>query len=140
MIFITTLYLQAQAISPEKTKLLKQLFVSMKMEESLTKSLDSLLELQKKRALLKDAEVKVMKKFFDKYIKYENIEAKYILLYGEMFTNDEIKELIKFYQSPIGEKYSANQDILNSKGAEIGMLEVQKYSKELQKMFIEAQK
>ena len=41
-------------------------------------------------------------------------------MYIGEFTHDEIKEAIKFYESPVGKKLSAKSDVLYEKGQAIG--------------------
>ncbi|MGA1197950.1 MAG: DUF2059 domain-containing protein, partial [Candidatus Latescibacterota bacterium] len=43
------------------------------------------------------------------------IKADYIELYAEVFTEDELKGLINFYESPIGKAYIKKQPELTQK-------------------------
>lgn len=46
-------------------------------------------------------------------------------LYLQVFSEDEIKEITKFYQSRVGKKFLDNSNFLMQKGAQIGMQEAQ---------------
>lgn len=53
--------------------------------------------------------------------------ARFVPIYSEMFTHDEVKELVAFHRSSIGSKLRAVQDELFKKGMEVG----QQWSTEL---------
>jgi hypothetical protein len=62
-----------------------------------------------------------------------------IKLYADSFTEEELGELTKFYNTKVGQKAAEMMPKLAAKGAQIGMERVQSNLPELQKMIQEAQ-
>lgn len=58
--------------------------------------------------------------------------ARFVPIYSEIFTHDEVKELIAFHRSSIGTKLRAVQDELFKKGMEVGQQWSTELSPELQ--------
>jgi uncharacterized protein len=58
--------------------------------------------------------------------------ARFVPIYAEIFTHDEVKELIAFHRSPIGTKLRDVQDALFKKGMELGQQWSTELSPELQ--------
>lgn len=87
-------------------------------------SADGFTEEQKKKAgeILK-ARFNVMVKNYDihitKVMPYEKVvEEVYLPLYKEVYTNDEVKELLVFYRSPIGQKLLDTTQELSNQSSE----------------------
>jgi hypothetical protein len=55
-------------------------------------------------------------------------------VYAREFTEPELRELLRFYQSPIGKKASSKIPALMQMGMEIGQRHVQEHMPELQKI------
>ncbi len=53
-------------------------------------------------------------------------------VYMEVYSHDEIKELIEFYQTPIGKKTAENMGVISQKGMQAG----QEWGMELQKIMV----
>jgi hypothetical protein len=41
-------------------------------------------------------------------------------LYADAYTEDELRQLVAFYRTPLGQKMAANQTVLATRGAELG--------------------
>lgn len=108
-----------------------------KTEETMKKSIDNMLDLQiKQQPVLKPLRP-AMEKFFAKHLSYADIKDELIDLYVAEFTEEELKELARFYQTPLGKKSVEKLPVLTAKGAEIGMKRVQANQAELQQMIRE---
>lgn len=59
--------------------------------------------------------------------------ARFVPIYSEIFTHDEVKELIAFHRSPVGAKLRSVQDELFKKGMEVGQQWSQELGPELQR-------
>lgn len=51
---------------------------------------------------------------------YPTLKKQFIPLYDEYFTHEEIKEVLKFYKEPIGQKCIKVMPILTQRGMELG--------------------
>jgi hypothetical protein len=109
-------------------------------EKVLTASINAQLDQQIKAnpglAQFKD----VMKKFFDKHISYKALKDDLIKIYVKEFKEDELKELTKFYTSPVGKKYAEKMPTLTQKGAELATKRIQDNTEELKKMILDSLK
>ncbi len=74
----------------------------------------------------------VMRDFFNKYMSYEAMRDDYVELYASVYTEKELKDLIKFYRTPLGKKVVATTPELTAKGTELGQRIVAEHMTELQ--------
>jgi uncharacterized protein len=74
----------------------------------------------------------IMSAFLNKYLGYEAIKADIVKLYMTNFSEKELDELIKFYESPIGRKSADLMPKLFQEGANIGQQKVTENLSELQ--------
>lgn len=68
----------------------------------------------------------IYKDWFEEDIDRDKILKEVTELYRESFTKDEIRDMLGFFSSPVGQKVVLESPTLMKKGAEIGMLEGQK--------------
>jgi hypothetical protein len=57
-----------------------------------------------------------------------------VSMYVAEFTEQEVRDLVKFYQTPLGKKTADKMPILTSKGAQLGASKVDAHKAELQQM------
>lgn len=62
----------------------------------------------------------VMGEWFDSEIKWADIKPKMIDLYVQEFTEQELKDLLAFYQTPVGQKAILKLPVVMRQGAMIG--------------------
>jgi hypothetical protein len=79
----------------------------------------------------------VMKRFFRKYLGWESLQEDFVKIYMEEFAEEELKDIIAFYETPTGQKTLNKAPVLFAKGAEIGQRRVEENISELQKMIEE---
>jgi len=135
IILITLLSINTINASEERSnEVTNQLFETMKLSETYQQTIERLLDLQITQnpniATLKD----VMLQFFEKYMGWKSIKDDMAKIYMKNFTDDELKELINFYQSPIGKKAAALLPTLAAEGSALGERRVQENMGELSKM------
>ncbi len=53
----------------------------------------------------------------EKYMRWENVKQSYISIYSDVFSDEELKALIKFFRSPLGKKVIYNMHELTEKTA-----------------------
>ena len=73
-----------------------------------------------------------MKAFLNKYMGWASLKDDMAKLYMANFSESELNELNKFYQTPLGKKTVQKMPTLMTKGAEIGQKRVQEHLPELQ--------
>ncbi len=105
---------------------------SMGMEKLLAQSVDQMLQMQVKQNPAIAPFQTEMRGFLDKYMSWESMKADMIKAYTEEFTEQELKDLTAFYQTPLGQKTVQKMPSLMSKGAELGQRRIQEHLPELQ--------
>ncbi len=113
-------------------KAAKQLLEAMNSEQTMAATLDATLtsQLQANPAMAPFEDV--MREFMAKHMAYSTLESELIPLYVEAFTIKELKGLIKFYDSPLGQRAVEELPALTTAAANIGMTRVQQNMGELQ--------
>jgi uncharacterized protein len=76
----------------------------------------------------------VIVEWANKYLTWNAMLPEVAKLYKETFTESEIRELIAFYQTPVGQKVLARMPELTQKGFSIGSTIGQAHSDELRQM------
>ena len=104
----------------------------MDMEKMLSQSVDQMLQMQVQQNPALAPFQAEMKAFLGKYMSWASMKDDMVKLYAAEFTEPELKELVTFYQTPVGKKSIQKMPVLMSKGAEIGQKRVQEHLPELQ--------
>ena len=105
---------------------------AMQMETLLTQSIDQMLQVQVQQNPAIAPFQTEMKAFFGKYMSWAVLKDDMTKIYMAEFTEPEMKELIAFYQTPVGKKTVQRMPALMAKGAEMGQRRVQEHLPELQ--------
>ena len=113
-------------------KAVEALFGLMEMDSLLSQSVDKMLEMQVQQNPQLVPYQAQMKAFLNKYMSWASLKDDMTKLYMAEFSESEINELTKFYQTPLGKKTVKKMPALMTKGAEIGQKRVQDHLPELQ--------
>jgi hypothetical protein len=113
---------------------IEELLVASRTPENMKASIDTMLDLQVKQQPVLSAVRSQMKGFFEKYLGYDASKEELIKLYAEEFTEEEAKELTKFYQSPLGKKTAERVPMLSLKIGQMGASKIDAHKAELQQM------
>ena len=81
----------------------------------------------------------VIKERAEKYLSWDEMKVGLSAVYKKHFTDAEIKELLKFYKTPVGKKSIEKMPILFREGSEVGFNLARKYEPQLKQMLDEAQ-
>ena len=76
----------------------------------------------------------VMLKFFEKHMGFESLKDDLVAIYVEAFTEEELNDIMAFYETPTGRKTLEKLPELSAKGAQLGQTRVQQNIQELQEM------
>lgn len=82
--------------------------------------------------------ISVMRKFMNKYYTWDNLKLSLDKVYAAEFTEIELKQMIDFYNSPVGKKYSEKLVQLMQQGMQIGQQVIIDHQSELEQMVKEA--
>ena len=134
VLFIPPILCADEASEKEAEKLLDMMGMQEMMDQSVSQMLDIQLQQQPDLATFKG----VMIEFFNKNMSYESIKPELIKMYSEAFTASELKEIIAFYSTDVGQKSIQKMPALTAQGAQLGATRVQQNIGDLQAM-IEAE-
>ena len=109
------------------------------MEAVFTKTIDQVLAEQVAENPSLGELKPVMKAFFEKHMSWAALKTEMAQIYAEQFTEEELKDITQFYQTPSGKKMARITPDLMAKGAMLGQEKVQAHLGELGAM-IEAYK
>ncbi|GAB3837410.1 DUF2059 domain-containing protein [Hymenobacter jeollabukensis] len=123
----------AAPVPASQRKAAEELLVAMQMEQTATNALDQMVTAQLiQRPELKAVEPE-MRGFLHKYMSWAALKDDMVDLYAREFSEKELKELRKFYASPIGQKFTGKQSQLMAAGMALGQRRMQEHLPELQK-------
>ena len=97
----------------EHLKLAEKLLTVMELQKTIEQSFSQVTKMIPGRGQ-SEAGKKVLDMIMEE-LSWDKIKDDYITLYAEVFTKDEIKDLIKFYESPAGQAFIKKQPELNQK-------------------------
>ncbi|MGI4749066.1 MAG: DUF2059 domain-containing protein [Janthinobacterium lividum] len=136
--FLINLNLKAQemAITPSHLKAAEDMLTSMNMPYIFTSSINNMVNVQSSNLPLdqRKAFSDAMKTFLNKYLNWDLLKTDMSRIYASEFTESEIKELTRFYQTPLGKKMIEKSPALMQKGMLIGQQAVVAHQAELQDM------
>jgi hypothetical protein len=121
----------------ESVKQAEILLNSIDMNTVLQKTIDQAINVQLQQNPAMSPYKKVLTQFFEKYMSYASMKPFLLQMYGDTFTADELRELNKFYASPVGRKSLRVMPDLMAKGGQYGAQQVRSHMTELQAMFAE---
>src|SRR5262249_29713262 len=73
----------------------------------------------------------LLRAFLAKYMAWDALRDDYARLYVDTFTETEIKKLLKFYRTPVGQKVIESLPEIMRKGADLGQAKVSAHLDEL---------
>ncbi len=111
-----------------------ELFTTMDMAKTYQQTIEKMLEMQVKQNPSIEPLKDTMLEFFDKYMGWKSMKEDMAKIYMNNFTDNELKQLIAFYKTPIGKKAAILVPTLASEGAAISQQRLQKNMPELQRM------
>ena len=79
--------------------------------------------------VMKTAAGKALREFQAKYVTPAVLRPVFAAAYAERFTDDQLRQLIAFYESPVGRRFTVEQPKINAGGAEFARELVQKHSR-----------
>lgn len=113
-------------------KAVEALFALMGMENVIAQSIDQMLAIQVQQNPGMAQFQPQMKAFFNKYMSWASLKDDMAKIYMAEFSEAELNELSKFYQTPLGKKTIQKMPTLMAKGSEIGQKRVQEHLPELE--------
>jgi hypothetical protein len=114
------------------------LLATMNMKESYEGMIERVTQMQLQANPGLESVKSTIHGFFSKYMGWEAQRGDIAALYAKNYTADELKELNKFYQTPLGQKTVQLMPQLAAAGAKIGQSKLASHMGELKTMIDEA--
>jgi uncharacterized protein len=115
----------------------EELLTLMKMQESMSKSIDEMVKMQSQSNPESSAMYQVTHDFYKKYISWDALKDDVTKIYMNAYSEGEVKELIAFHKSPIGQKMTETNPGLALKIMELTMTQMRDHMQELQKAIMD---
>ena len=120
-----------QEPSPARMAAAREMMVASKVRENFDASLARMLEAQ----IVANPEMHqfepVLRGFFAKYMRWDDLEPDFARLYAETYSEEELRELARFYRTPLGQRLVSTSPELIARGAALSEQRVQKHLPEL---------
>jgi uncharacterized protein len=117
--------------APSHARAAEELLELMDMKSQMQQAMDVMMKAQTEGNPMLAQFEDVMREFLNKYLAWEQIKPEYVRLYTEVYTEDDLRGLIAFYRTPLGQKVLAATPQVMQRGAEISQRRVQEHLPEL---------
>ena len=121
-------------------KAAEKMLTLMDMESVMRKTIDEMLKAQIAQNPGIAPFETVMRQFLMKHMSWDSLKADTIQIYMSEFTEKELEEMNRFYQTEVGRKMVEKMPTLMGRGAELGAKRVQEHMPELQSAIAEEAK
>ncbi len=122
---------QQQEISPARMTAARELMAASKVRETFDATLARMMAAQIEANPEMHQYEQVMRDFFGKYMKWDDMEPEFARVYAETYTEEEMRDLATFYRTPLGQRLVATTPELSVRGAGISERRVQRHMPEL---------
>jgi hypothetical protein len=103
----------------------KQLLAVSHIREITEQTIDTMLKQQVQETPDLAPYQKILSDFYREVLNWNTLEPEYTRLYMEVFTEAEVREMITFYQTPLGQKLLTKMPLLMTKSNELASRRVQ---------------
>ena len=135
--FLLALGAPAYAQSASHTRAADELLTVMDLERATREGMELMLRQQiaqnPEMARFED----IMREFMGKAMNWTEMKPEYARLYAEVFTEAELREMIAFYQTPLGRRMLQTMPQLMVRSAEISQRRVQEHVPEMTRRMME---
>jgi uncharacterized protein len=130
---------RARAQTPEAMKAAGELMQAMHADKVLHDQISTAFDTQVQNNPAMAPYRTTMQQFADKYLTWDEIGPQLTSAYAEIFTEQELHDLVAFYKTPTGQKLALQMGTLAAKGQQIGLRVVQAHQGELADMIRQQQ-
>jgi hypothetical protein len=122
---------RAAADEASHRKAVLEFFKLAEMEKLMDDSMDTMLQAQIQVNPQIAPLQQTFKEFMAKYMSWKSLESEFVTIYMQAFTEAEMKQMLTFYNTPVGKKALQQMPRLMQQGAQIGAQRVQQHMPEL---------
>ena len=129
---------QAQEASESEQQAARDLLETMNTQQTFQASMDAMLDMQMDQNPAAAQLEPIMREFFAEYLAWDKIQPDYVALYTDLYTEDELKGIIEFYQTDVGQKMVEVMPEMAVRSQQIAQEHIQEHAGELQQKIMEA--
>ncbi|HEU4455976.1 MAG TPA: DUF2059 domain-containing protein [Longimicrobium sp.] len=122
---------QREEPSPARMSAAREMMAASKVRETFDATLARMLSAQIEANPEMQQYEQVMRDFFGKYMKWDDMEPEFARVYAETYTEQELRDLTTFYRTPLGQRLVATTPEVAVRGAGISERRVQRHMPEL---------
>ena len=115
-----------------------ELLEIMNTQGTFEASMNAMLEMQMQQNPAAAQLEPVMREFFAEHLAWDQIQPDYVALYADLYTEDELREMISFYQTDVGQKMVEVMPEMAVRSQQIAQQHIQEHASELQQKIMEA--
>ena len=109
---------------------------AMSMREMIPRTMESMLEMQDEEQMSPRVRQMIVD-FMNEHFTWEKLEPRYIRIYTDVYTLDELRGLAAFYRTPLGQRVVATMPELGKRSQQVGMEAVQEFLPRLMEAVME---
>lgn len=133
-------FARAHAHEPSHIQAAEAYLVSTGAEKTHKQTVDQMMDMQIRQLPQLAPYESTMREFMDKYISWDSLKGELITLYADSFTEQELKELTAFHQTPVGQKAISILPTLLTKSAQMALTRIAAHRRELHEALDAVQK
>lgn len=134
--FILTLT-SFQLYAKSKNELAEELLNIFNTKEVLEKSIKESMNNVSKENLPYQS---IMREYMVKYMSWDNIKADFAQAYADNFSEEELGDIVKFYKSPVGQKWIQKDEQIKKEFGAIGVKKMNEHLQEFMAKVLEERK
>jgi hypothetical protein len=116
----------AGCVAPSHTAMSKDLIVTVNAENTVKQSTDAMIDAQlRANPMMAQYVGDLLREYLAEQMRWQDLEPEFVRLYCEMFTEAELKEMIAFNRTPLGQKIIRVTPELMRRAMSVGETRVQ---------------
>ncbi|HEX2092383.1 MAG TPA: DUF2059 domain-containing protein [Longimicrobiaceae bacterium] len=127
----------AQEATPARLRAASELVDAMNMQKIMGETAEATLRSQMQGNPMMAQFEDIMREFMAKALNWEEIRGDFVRIYAETYTEDELRQLRAFYQTPLGQRLLATQAVIAGKSTEVSNRRMQQFLPEMQQRIMQ---
>lgn len=128
---------RAQEPTPARMAAAEQLITSIDLEGSYKRTMDSMIQAQIRQNPMIAQFEPAMRAFFDRYLSWREVKPDMQRVYALTYTEDEMRQLIAFYQTPLGKRLLETLPEVAARSSELTQRRLMEHMPELQQQIMQ---
>jgi hypothetical protein len=128
---------RAQDPTPARLAAAERLITSIDMEHTYAQTMEQMLQTQIRQNPEMTGFEGIMRSFFAKYLSWPQMRGDFARMYALTYTEDEMRQLEAFYQTPLGKRLLETLPELSRRSAEISQRRVMSHMPELMQQIMQ---